>query len=188
LKTKILIMLVAIVFLGTVTILTILESENGALHSSCLNAETALPAGTASSVQPLAEPSREIGAKFPPDEVKIQYIGFSPPVTLLEAMAIAKNWLSTGFNIAVDDLPVDATMALYSGPVRPPDARPSGQTVEGVEVWIVVIKELPLIGSVGPPNQNQPAFGTASQANIAIDATTRRILYGVTSGERVPLH
>jgi D-alanyl-D-alanine carboxypeptidase len=95
------------------------------------------------------------------------------------------NWLHEGFNFTTANLTAEATVALYSGPIEPPNTRPTGEVVSDVPVWVVVIKGFPPIGSVGPFDPNNPNFTVqvTAQASVAIDANTGKILYASTGGK-----
>ena len=167
-KSKIIIIVMCVVIVGIGTFLGILKV------GTCSSAAT-----------PQIEPSTDIGATFPPHEVQIKYASLAPVITRSEAIATAKNWLHDGFNFATDNLPAEATVVLYSGPIEPPNTRPTGVVASDVPAWIVVIKGFPPIGSVGPFDPNNPNFTVqvTSQANVAIDATTGKILYATISGK-----
>jgi len=138
---------------------------------------------------PQSETSTDIGAQFPEDKVQIKYSSFAPKITRSEAIAIARNWLNTGFNVDTENLPVDATVALFSGDVLQTNTR-SASVASDLPAWIVVIKQVPFLGSMGPPDPNNPNFTVpiSTQANVAIDATTGEILFAITSGkeQRLP--
>lgn len=131
------------------------------------------------------ELSTDIGAHFDKNFVQLQYVSFTPVITRDEAIAIAKNDFQTGFHLNTDNLTIDATVALFSGH---PDLPKLDTTIvlSKVPVWIVVIKNLPLMSSVGPPpvNPKETLIATgSSQYNLAIDANTGKIIYGVLSSD-----
>ena len=68
-----------------------------------------------------------------------------------QAVTTAQNWLSTGFNCDAADLPVDATVALFSGNLMQTHTCPSS-VVSDVRSWIVVIKQAPdqFVGGIQP--------------------------------------
>jgi hypothetical protein len=132
------------------------------------------------------ETSVDIGAIFEKDHSQIKYVSLAPVVTRSEAIAIAENELRP-FNFDTKIFPADATVALYSGDVQQANRR----SASDVPAWIVVLKEVPFVGSAGPPDPNMPNFTikAISQLNIAIDATTSEVLYGVITSkvERIPI-
>jgi hypothetical protein len=143
---------------------------------------------TSTSMQaPHVETSFDIGAIFDPNEVQIKYISFVPTVGRNEAITTAKNWLHAGYNIATEKLPSDATVGLYSGPIRQADGRYEGKANE-IEAWIVVIKGLPAMGSSGPPpTSGIKAFNIEWQADIALDALRGEILFAGIDGKQIPI-
>jgi len=116
--------------------------------------------------------SQNIGAQFPKDKVQIEYVSFEPVITRSQVISIAKDLLHSEFNLKTDPLPADATVAIFSGEVQ----QPGTPATTNRKVWIVVV----LIPSEhwGPTSSPK----VARQFNVAIDATTREVLYSVMSG------
>ena len=79
---------------------------------------------------------------------------------------------------------MDATVALFSGNTMLTDSSPS-TAVNDVQAWIVVIKQVPdQVGDeFNPDNPNGPLHEIASQANVAVDASTGKILYAVVNAQ-----
>jgi hypothetical protein len=145
-----------------------------------------LTLGTNSSAaSPTIVNSTDIGSQYDPNEVQFKYVSFAPAIPRNQAIATAKEWLSVNFVVDTDNLPADSSVALYSGPVRPPNVSPTGETVKDLPVWVVVIRDVPQIGSGGPPSTRK--FKIATQANVTLDASTGKIIYGHITGKRVYL-
>lgn len=133
-KKKIVIVALCVVVVAIGTLFGILKS--GA------NVGASEQQSSVTSSVPSVESSNDIGALFPKD-IQITYSSFAPLITEDQAVATAQNWLSTGFNYYVADLPVDATVALFSGNTMLTDSSPS-TAVNDVQAWIVVIKQVPM--------------------------------------------
>jgi hypothetical protein len=141
-----------------------------------------------------SEPSMDIGAVFPifsaSHGMQVKYVSFSPVISRSEAIVTARNWLTKGFNIFAENYPVDSTVGLISG-----DNEVNSTHYESigtdVKAWIVVIIDLPSMGSVGPPLllDHPEKINMMCQANVAINALTGQLIYaGITGKEqRIPV-
>ena len=163
-KAKIIVLILCLIFVGTGTGFAILHIA------------TSTDAAT-----PQVEPSVDIGVLFSPEEAQITYSPFAPTISRGEAIKIAKNWLYTGHHMSSDNLPVDSTVALYSGTVARTLTR-EPYAVSDMPVWIVVIKEL-------PTSFSKPAgatFNFAAQADVVIDAANGDVLNARIIGKQIP--
>ena len=154
--------------------------SNGINYSNSSAMETQVTQLSASSSTPEIETSVDIGALFDKSRFQLKYVSFSPVLTRDEAISIAKNRLSEGMGWDTDNLPADATVTLFSGQIFKTDAREAG-TANDLKAWIVVIKNVPFVGSGGPaplPDETKFAVPSSFQYNVVIDATTGDVLNG----------
>lgn len=146
---------------------------------------TSIPATSSSEVTS----SHDIGASWD-GFIQIKYSSFTPIVSRSEAIATARDWLKTGFNIPAEEYPVDSTVALISGKIEL-NATRYEEIGTDIKAWIVVIKRLPTMGSAGPsPDPRHPVkFNNMWQASVAIDATTGKLITAQISGrgQRIPI-
>ena len=125
---------------------------------------------------PTVQPSGSIGATFP-SNVQIKYESFVPLIPRSVAIAIARADVAMGYHIDIEKYPVNASVALYTGPFM----GPGGGTLTDKQVWLVVVSDLPYSSS-GPAGM--PRY-PMSQLNFAIDAKTGIIVHEVLSGSRI---
>ncbi len=125
---------------------------------------------------PTAQASNDIRATFP--NARIQYESFVPAIPRWMAISIARTDFATGYHQDANKYPVNATVALYTGPFM----GPGGGILTDKQVWIVVISGLPY-SDTGPPSPIP--FTSVSQLNFAIDAKTGIIIHEVLSGRRI---
>jgi hypothetical protein len=181
-KWKIFIFIASMAIVGAGTAIGILGFENG----------TAIYASTPSTPcsTPQVVTSRDIGALFNPQFQQITYASFAPIITESEAIATAKNLLTNGFHVPTDNLKVETTVALFSGQLEK-ESNPADRVVSNVPAWIMVIKDVPIGLSVGPPPDPDQLFVVKlhTQWNVAIDARTGELLYDqlASKEEKVPI-
>jgi hypothetical protein len=167
-KIKIVIFILSIIVIATGTTFGLLSIETNS-----------------SAASPPMVNSADIGSQYDPHEVQFKYVSFAPAIPRNQAIATAKDWLSVNFIVDTDNLPADSSVALYSGPIVQSDGRLTGETVKDQPVWTVVIRDVPQIGSGGPPSTRK--FKIATQANVIIDAMTGKMIYGEITGKRIYL-
>jgi hypothetical protein len=133
----------------------------------------------------------DVGAAFPPTDVQLKNTSFAPDITSSQAITAAKNWVNYYFHFEVENLPADATVALFSGIISPTKTR-AKSTATDVKIWVVVVKELPYYKTGPPPlpptdtQRIPPLQVSQAQADVIVDATSGEVLYGSIDGKPIP--
>jgi hypothetical protein len=181
-KAKIIIITGCLLAIGIISIFGVFQIKTFSSDSTKIDSLTPQKPSSVATPTSQGETSADIGALFDKSDVQLKYVSFAPLVTRDEAIAIAKNRLQAGFNWDTDKLQADATIALFSGHAFLTDSRAAGN-VNDIPAWIVVVKNVPFVGSGGPPpltqNNTVSQAQPRSQYNLAIDAMTGEILNGV---------
>ena len=127
------------------------------------------------------ETTEDIGQRFPSSKVQLEVSSFAPAISSQAAISTARDLLRTHFNIDDSDLPAVATVAVFTG-----ETHDSRRHASDVEVWVVVVEQVPFKITGGPAvteGSTRRIRKGPTQYNVVIDAHTGEVVHSVMSGK-----
>ena len=126
------------------------------------------------------ETTRDIGARVP-GEVELSPDSFIPMLSKQEAVSISKEDAAKGFNIPMselNDLPVDSTVARFTGKTDVP-----GPDLSGHKVRVVVFKDFDYV-SAFVPYDFTARYGDP-RLTLVLDDVTGEVIYGAVTHRKL---
>jgi hypothetical protein len=180
------VLLICVMFLLILIIISSCSVQNQATQT--VKPSSIITTTPVSTQVPQIETTKDLAVPLPSNQYQLKNASFSPLFPRNEAIAVAKNWLYTTYKLTADNSILVTTVALFSGPVGIPTDPPSKNPVSDVQVWVVLIKGLPNIGSGGPPPKYPTKWFTTGLFYAVIDSNTGDLICPIYSGRlyRIP--
>jgi hypothetical protein len=107
---------------------------------------------------------------------------FQPSISENQAISTVRDIVRQYYYPNPEDLPTTATLATFTGECQ----NELHTKVQDLPVWVVVIKGLPDMSAGGAAHGPDYSYAKKSwQENVAIDAHTGAVIYGILSGKIV---